>query len=175
MNDFFTATVNYTDMGGEDKSIDCKLKFLSPALRSQILKFDLLTQATIRKHQNDTKGETTIPDNRAKLEVFVKELYEKNPDITEDELVARKNAFFAELVGEMSEEQMQANTDHLIETYGINDRFTIEFFQLLVKTTGLSPEDKDLILSNYDSEFWQNVDIRGVQIINESFRLTYPL
>lgn len=175
MDKTFAATINYTDKNGDDKSIDCQLKFLSPALRAEIIKFDMLTQLEFKKHQKELSSDQQTIDNRAKLDKYIEELLANDPEISEDELAAKRNIFLTEIVSNLSEDDMKSNMETLIDTYKQNDEYTIKFFQLIVKKAGLSDNDKALICSDHTSDFWQNVDIKGVQIYNQSFRLAYPI
>ena len=149
--------LNYYDKKGERKTIECELRFLTPKLRVEILKFNNESQLAFKKFQKE------VSEHVAKLKA-------ERPELSDEELRREAELFTMTLLAGMTDAELRENNEKLQKTWRHNDEWTIRFFKMIVDYSKLSGEAKKLIGSEVDSEFWQNVDIGGIGKINSSFR-----
>ncbi|MFN3307240.1 MAG: hypothetical protein ACK42Z_08665 [Candidatus Kapaibacteriota bacterium] len=172
-----TFELEYYD-GDQIKSIPISLKFLTPALRVQIVKHDTASQIAFKKYEKEVlnaesvKKETELQN---KLNKKIEQIKKSNPNLSEEEIELEKTKFLLEIIKDISEDELKAREETLIKNWAYNDEWNIRLFQIIVNTSKLTPEQKDLILSQPDSEFWNNVNIGKVVEINRYFRRTYSL
>jgi hypothetical protein len=165
-------TLNYYDsQTNEEKSIQFELRFLTPKLRAEIIKYDAQVQLAYKKKQKiiESIDKTKLVDD------FVQKLKKERPDISNEEILKETAMFSQKIITDISEEQVKENTKNMTDVWKHNDEWTIKFFQLIVNKFKLEEEDKKLITSDVNSDFWQNADIGKVAEINDSFRRKYQI
>jgi hypothetical protein len=167
----------YDSKTNEEKSIQIETRFLTAALRTNIIRHDNEVQMEYKRLQKELglNDENKPDENALKIKGYAEKLKKQNPEIDEQELNRQISQYSLELLNDISEESLKQNSEKLELTYKNNDKWNIKFFQLIVNTEKLEGKDKDLISSKCNSEFWKNTDIEKVAEINVSFRSRYKI
>lgn len=164
--------------GDEVKSIPITLKFLTPALRVQIVKHDTASQIAFKRFEQEVlskealKKETEI---QTKINKKIEQIKKNNPNISDEEIELEKTKLLLELIKDITEDELKEREKTLISNWAYNDEWNIKLFQIIVDTSKLDEDQKKKILSEPNSDFWQNANIAKVVEINRYFRRTYSL
>ena len=165
--------LSYYSKDGQLKTLKLRSKFLTPFLRSQIIKLDAATQLAFKdyeKAEKEKEDPEKVNQQKERIDAFVAETRANYPSLTDDDIEKSKQNYIVKLLSDMSPEDIKSTEEVLINNWSHNDKWTVEFFKLTTDTSLLSDEDKKLFASDYDSDFWLNVDIGKVVEINKSFR-----
>ncbi|ROL55840.1 hypothetical protein D9V84_10530 [Bacteroidetes/Chlorobi group bacterium Naka2016] len=175
MNEVFE--LEYYDGDGV-KTIPIHLKFLTPKLRVKIVQHDTASQLAFKKFEKEVLNKETLKKEteiQNKINKRIEQLKKNNPNLTEEEIEFEKTKFLLEIIKDISEEELKEREETLIKNWTYNDEWNIKLFQIIVDSTKLNEEQKELIFSDPGSEFWINANIGRVVDINRYFRRTYSL
>ncbi len=165
--------------GGDGmKSIPIHLKFLTPKLRVQIVQHDTASQLAFKNFEKEVLNKETLKKEteiQSKINKKIEQLKKTNPNLAEEEIELEKTKFLLEVIKDISEEELKEREAALIRNWAYNDEWNIKLFQILVDSTKLNEEQRKLIYSEPNSEFWANANIGKVVEINRYFRRTYSL
>jgi len=174
------TTLEYVDSKtNEEKSIDIKLLFLTPRIRSEIVKFDMILQKESDNLKKEYNELSLVKKNQERQQAILKyragliekESLKKDEDEIDYSEIDKKVATFILAQKDDVSDQELADTEKYTEkTWDFNYTTGIQFFQMIVNRFQLQEEEKKLILSKPGSPFWQNVDIKKVTEFNQFFR-----
>lgn len=160
--------LEYVNDKEETQEIEVRTRILTPKLRIEILKNDKAIMLFQKERETKSKEIVKIQENYTEQT----QEYAKNLDtdsITPEQFNGLVNMH---QLGLMSPEEIEKTQEFTAENYRLGDEKTIEFFQMIVDLSQLSDENKALIKSTPDGDFWQNINITQIAEINQSFRKT---
>lgn len=175
MNESFE--LEYYDGDGL-KSIPISLKFLTPALRVQIVKHDTASQIAFKKYEKEILNKEALRKETETQKIINKKIEQfkkTNPNPTDEEIELEKTKFLLEVIKDITEEELKEREETLTKNWAYNDEWNIKMFQIIVDATKLDKDQKQLIFSDPGSEFWNNANIGKVVEINRYFRRSYSL
>jgi len=170
--------INYYSESGETRKISFGLRFLSPELRTKIIRYDTNNRKAVKavNKEIDIKGVQGVKAKiDAKIEAAANDFMLIKPDATKEELNNILVVENAKLLEEFSDEMIEENEIKLQKIYESNDKWAVDFFKIIVNPLSLSAEDKQLIQSEAGSGIWTRIDMKEVADCNASFREKYKV
>ncbi len=170
------VSLNYYDNNGDTKTMELRLKFLTPLLRTRIINHSLNSQKALKELHEKTKDMITDHSGwDTEVADYMESQVELNPDITDEELASKKELFLSEKLAGISDEEYESNAKVEEMSWKFAEESNIRMFKLITDTRKLSEEDKDLYNQAFDGEFWSNVDFNTITETNNTFRSYYKI
>lgn len=165
-----TFNINYLQ-GEEERSFEVELKFPTVELRNKIVRQDLETQKLFKVLVKSQQG--NIASDQLKANEQIQKYLSINPNATEQEIQFLETAMKLNITMKASDAELEESADNRTKEIDYTLRSLGDMFKIVIKRNKLDSSINDLINSDYESSFWQNIDLNGIEDVVNSFRTKY--
>lgn len=154
--------LKYYENNGKPGNIELELRFLTPALRVELIDIETELQKELKK---------------AAKQFNINETEERISQETKNMAAMGYNSeiMTLKIVDLLSEEDLDIQRDAKKEFIKISEKHEMVFLKHIVEYSSLNNHQKKLWDTEYEGEFWRNTNFYQVAQINKFFRNKYNL
>lgn len=157
----------------EEQILKVEPRPLTTELRIKISNFEVKSQKEYKKFAKENLNSVIAMKDIAisnQVEKMVAAQLQSNPNLSSEELQQLRENFYSASVTFYEDEDIEEREKLRVAQSNFFTHKQFDLFKLLLRKNKLSETEQSYIDSNYDSEFWTNIDERGVKLFNGKFR-----
>lgn len=164
--------INYI-IRDEEFSFEVELRFPTVELRTKIVRQDLESQKLFKELVKNQKG--VVAEEQQIANEQIQKYLMANPNTSEKETQLLETAMKLNITMKVTDEDLEEAAKNRTSELEYTLKSLGDMFKIVIKRNKLSKEINDLINSEYKSEFWQNIDLSGIEEVVNSFRTKYKV
>ena len=157
----------------EEKVLKVEARPLTTELRIRISNHDVKAQKDYKKFAKSNLNSTVAAKDIAisnEIEKMIAAQLASNPELSAEELQNLRESYYSTAATFYDDEDIEERERLRLAHINFFTHKQFDLFKLLLRKNKLSEEEQVCIDSDYDSEFWTNIDERGVKLFNSKFR-----